>query len=315
MSVMQAKQMSDFCTDFCRSFPDAKARIRIDEPMSGHSTFKVGGKADYLLSVASGEELAAAIKIASEAGIPITVLGNGSNILVSDKGIRGLVLVIGKDMASVSVEDDNILKAEAGALLSVVSKYAASYDLAGMEFASGIPGTVGGAVYMNAGAYGGCMEDIVIGSVGLDADKLEVFELKDTGSHKFGYRKSFFAGENAFVLSVKMRLEIGDPDEIKAKMDEFTARRRSSQPLELPSAGSTFKRPEGFYAGRLIEDSGLKGYRVGGACVSQKHAGFIVNDKGATATDILALIDHVKDTVYGRTGVMLEPEVRILGEW
>ncbi|NCU25595.1 UDP-N-acetylenolpyruvoylglucosamine reductase, partial [Candidatus Nomurabacteria bacterium] len=147
------------------------------------------------------------------------------------------------------------------------------------------------------------------------ADKLEVFELKDTGSHKFGYRKSFFAGENAFVLSVKMRLEIGDPDEIKAKMDEFTARRRSSQPLELPSAGSTFKRPEGFYAGRLIEDSGLKGYRVGGACVSQKHAGFIVNDKGATATDILALIDHVKDTVYGRTGVMLEPEVRILGEW
>lgn len=314
MSESADRRKEDFCTGFRRELPFAADRFYVDEPMSAHSTFKVGGSADCLFSAASAHELITVIRTARQCGMPVTVLGNGSNILVSDKGIRGIVLKIGKHMSAVSAEGDS-LSADAGALLSSVSKFAASMTLAGMEFASGIPGTVGGAVYMNAGAYDGCMADIVVSSTGLFTDTLETFELKDAKSHLFGYRKSYFSDNSAVVLSSVLKLRKGDPAEISAKMNDFSGRRISSQPLELPSAGSTFKRPEGFFAGKLIEEAGLKGCRIGGACVSLKHAGFIVNDDNASAGDILALIDHVRDEVFRKTGVVLEPEVRILGEW
>ena len=290
-------------------------RLFPDEPMSCHSTFRVGGNADLLLSAASPEELVLAMKLAGGMNLPVTVLGNGSNILVSDKGIRGLVIVLGKDLAGITSEGDGRIVAQAGSLLSAVSRFAASLGLTGLEFAAGIPGTTGGAVYMNAGAYEGCMADVVVRSEGYDIPTGSVFTLPDVHAHAFGYRRSFFSPGSAIVLRTWMQLRPGDRDEIDARMAEFARRRKGSQPLELPSAGSTFKRPEGHFAGRLIEDTGLKGCRVGGACVSTKHAGFIVNDQNATAADVRALIELVRSRVYEKHGVMLEPEVRILGEW
>ncbi len=308
-------RINEFCKRFCAVHPLAADRFSVDEPMDIHSTFKVGGKADYFFSAASGDELAGAVRSAREAGLPVTVLGNCSNILVSDKGIRGLVVVVSKHMSGMTLENDHTIDAQAGVLLSAVSKFAASNSLTGLEFASGIPGTLGGAVYMNAGAYGGCMADIVVSSRGLDTQTLEIFELEDARSHIFGYRKSFYSSNNAVVISARLKLAAGDQDSIAAAMNDFACRRRGSQPLDLPSAGSTFKRPDGHYAGRLIEEAGLKGFRIGGACVSTKHAGFIVNDRGAVSSDILKLIEHVQDTVYNSSGIRLEPEVRILGEW
>ncbi|MHB1455091.1 MAG: UDP-N-acetylmuramate dehydrogenase [Saccharofermentanales bacterium] len=305
----------EFADAVIGTFGDAAHRLLPDEPMSAHSTFKVGGNADIAFSAASSDELAFALKLAAAMELPVTVLGNGSNILVSDRGIRGVVILLGRDMAEITCGSGGMVTAQAGALLSSVSRFAASQSLTGMEFAGGIPGTIGGAVYMNAGAYDGCMGDIVIRSEGYRIQTGEIFTLPDLASHQFGYRRSFFNMEQAIVLKTWLQLRQGTREEIDCKMTEFAKRRRNSQPLEQPSAGSTFKRPEGHFAGRLIEDAGLKGCRIGGACVSTKHAGFIVNDSGATASEVLALIDHVRRCVYDKDGVMLEPEVRILGEW
>lgn len=305
----------EFTDAMIREFVPAAHRLLQDEPMSAHSTFKVGGNADLVFSAASAEELVYALRLADRIGLPVTVLGNGSNILVSDKGIRGVVVLLGKDLADITSEGGGLITAQAGALLSSVSRFAAAQGLTGMEFAGGIPGTAGGAVYMNAGAYDGCMADIVIRSEGYRIQTGEIFTLPDTAAHQFGYRRSFFTVEQAIVLKTWILLRQGAKEDIDCKMAEFARRRRHSQPLELPSAGSTFKRPEGHFAGRLIEEAGLKGCRIGGACVSTKHAGFIVNDSGATASEVLALIDHVRRCVYDKDGIMLEPEVRILGEW
>ena len=275
-------------------FPDASNRIRENLAMKDYSTFRVGGKADLVFFPSNIGELIYAINISKEKNTSFTVLGNGSNILVSDKGIRGLTIIVGKDFSGIRLEGETVLSVDAGAMLSVVSKFAASRNLTGMEFAAGIPGTIGGAIYMNAGAYDGCMADIVIRTKGYNPETGEIFNIEGSCNHNFAYRKSFYIDSKSIVLNIWLELKPGDHVEISRKMKDFTSRRTRSQPLDLPSAGSTFKRPPGFYAGKLIEDSGLKGYRIGGAVVCEKHAGFIVNDKNATADDVYKLMFKIR---------------------
>lgn len=301
--------------DLIDKFPDSFSRIFLNEPMSCHSTFKVGGQADCFFSVTNTKEIFYAIKKACYYGLNTTILGNGSNILVADKGIRGLVISIGKDMAKISLEEDTQIVAEAGALLSTVSKFAASHNLTGLEFALGIPGTVGGAVFMNAGAYDGCIANILVESEGFNLKEEKLFKLQGILDHDFSYRNSFYSQSGSVILKTRFKLEYGDKEQITLKMKDYTQRRKNSQPLTMPSAGSTFKRPEGHYAGKLIEDSNLKGFKIGGASVSQKHAGFIINEDNASAQDIYNLIEYVKKSVYEKQGILLEPEVKILGEW
>ncbi len=296
-------------------FPNAYDRIKENLPMCEYSTFKVGGKADLSFFPSNIEELIYAVNISKEKDVNFTVLGNGSNILVSDKGIRGLTVIVGKDFSGIRLESDTLISVDSGAMLSTVSKFAASKNLTGMEFAAGIPGTIGGAIYMNAGAYDGCMADIVLRTKGYNPETGEIFTLEGSCNHNFAYRKSFYIDSKSIVLNIWLELKIGDPIEINNKMKDLSSRRSKSQPLDLPSAGSTFKRPPGYYAGKLIEDSGLKGFRIGGAVVCEKHAGFIVNDKNATADDVQKLILHVQEEVKKRFDVTLEPEVRIVGEW
>jgi len=296
-------------------FPNASGRIKSNLPMSEYSTFKVGGKADLSFFPSTIEELVYALDVSKEMQVDYTVLGNGSNILVSDKGIRGLTVIVGKDFSGIRLESSNVISADAGAMLSGVSKFAASKSLTGMEFAAGIPGTIGGAIYMNAGAYDGCMADIVLRTKGYNPGTGEIFTIEGSLSHNFAYRKSFYIDSKSIVLNIWLELKTGDPIEINKKMNDFSSRRINSQPLDLPSAGSTFKRPPGYFAGKLIEDSGLKGYRIGGAVVCEKHAGFIVNDKNATADDVYKLILHVQNEVKKNFNVELETEVRVLGEW
>ncbi len=296
-------------------FPASKNRILQDEPMSEHSSFQVGGIADLAYLPSSSQELLFAVKCANESQVPVTILGNGSNVLVSDKGIRGLVIILGRDYSHCSLEAENIIIAESGALLASVAKFAAKKNLTGIEFAAGIPGSIGGAVYMNAGAYDGCMADIVSKSEAFDPSTGKVFIIENVQDHKFGYRQSVYEENKYIVLRTWITLEKGDLADIEKKMAEFSVKRKASQPLEFPSAGSTFKRPTGYYAGKLIEDAGLKGCRVGGACVSMKHAGFIINDNNATAKDIRDLIDVVTACVFDKYGVKIDTEVRILGEW
>jgi len=296
-------------------FPNSFDRLKENLLMSEYSTFRVGGKADLAFFPSSIEELTYAINISKEMNLNFTVLGNGSNILVSDKGIRGLTVIVGRDFSGIRIESDTVLSVDSGAMLSTVSKFAASINLTGMEFAAGIPGTIGGAIYMNAGAYDGCMADIVLRTKGYNPETGEIFTLEGSCNHNFAYRKSFYIDSKSIVLNIWLELKIGDPIEINNKMKDLSSRRTKSQPLDLPSAGSTFKRPPGYYAGKLIEDSGLKGCRIGGAVVCEKHAGFIVNDKDATADDVQKLILHVQREVEKRFGVILEPEVRIVGEW
>jgi len=304
------------CKDRIESqYPGAADRLLVDESMAGHSSFRVGGPADLVFLPISSGEIVFAIQTAKSLGIPFIVLGNGTNILVSDKGIRGLVILIGENFSRVCREENGDLAADSGALLSSVAKFAARESLTGMEFAAGIPGSIGGAVYMNAGAYDGCMADIVIASQGYDPEKEEIFLLETQAAHHFAYRQSYYEESGSIVLRTWIRLLDGNKEDIEQRMAEFSTKRKNSQPLEFPSAGSTFKRPKGHYAGRLIEDAGLKGCRVGGACVSTKHAGFVINDRKATAKDILELIHVVEDKVYKECGVRIEPEVRIVGEW
>lgn len=290
----------------------AITEISFDEPMSAHTTFRVGGCAEAFASP-SEEELAGLLSYTSSRGINTTVIGNGSNVLVSDEGIDGLVIAISKNIGGITVSDRSIT-CGAGELLSLLSRRAAASGLAGLEFAAGIPGSVGGAVVMNAGAYGGQISDL-IKRVRILTPDLDICTL-DREELMLSYRHSVFMEDEHkgdIILSVEMELVPGNESEIVSVMEDYNARRREKQPLEFPSAGSTFKRPEGYFAGALIEQSGLSGYRCGGAMVSDKHCGFVVNTGGATASDIMAVIEHVRAVVYEHTGVTLEKEVRLLG--
>ncbi len=283
-----------------------------DEPMSRHTTFRVGGTADFFVEIGSPEELLDIINYLTETDRSYFILGNGSNLLVRDKGYEGVILHLGERFNSITVEG-NTITAQAGALLSTVAKTAAKNGLSGMEFAAGIPGTIGGAVVMNAGAYEGEMKQIIT-KVTVMTREGEILEL-DNETMEFGYRTSIIKNRPFVVLSAVISLEKGDMASIQSKMDDFNNRRRSKQPLEYPSAGSTFKRPEGYYAGKLIMDAGLRGYRVGGAQVSEKHCGFIINVGNATAADISELMDEVIEKVEKQFSVTLEPEIIRIGNF
>ena len=285
-------------------------QILENEPMSRHTTFRVGGPADVLFLPESEEQLLWALSIAREAGVPCVVIGNGSNLVVKDGGIRGLVIALGEGMAAIARAGET-LTAWAGASLARVSAYAQASGLSGLEFASGIPGTLGGGCAMNAGAYGGQLSDVLVDARVLLDGEVRTLTVEEM---QMGYRTSLPLRRGGIVISARFALTPDDPEAIAARMRELNARRRDKQPLNYPSAGSTFKRPEGYFAGALIEQAGLKGRSVGGAQVSPKHAGFIVNTGDATATDILTLIGVVQEAVETRFGVRLETEVRILGE-
>ena len=275
-----------------------------DEPMKKHTTFRTGGPADFLVTPTSEKEMVECLKL----DVKKTIIGNGSNLLVKDGGIRGLVIQTTK-LNNIIVNNDKI-RAESGAFLSRIASVAKDNSLTGFEFACGIPGTLGGAVAMNAGAYGGEMKDVVLKTRYADENG-NVFEITN---HEFDYRKSFFTGKDFIILASEIGLQNGNRQEIENKMKEYMTARNSKQPVNMPSAGSTFKRPVGFFAGKLIEDSGLKGYTIGGASVSTLHAGFIVNNGDATSKDILDLISYVQDKVYENYNVKLETEVKIIGE-
>lgn len=279
-------------------------------PMKEHTSFRVGGEAAMLVLPSSIQEVAGVKKVLNVAHVPHVIIGNGTNLIVSDKGYSGVILKLAVNFSKILV-NDHIIIAQAGASLAAVSHAAWENALTGLEFASGIPGTTGGAVAMNAGAYGGEMKDVVVETMSLN-DAGDIVTLCGN-EHAFGYRKSRFQEKDLIVLEIKMSLAKGEPDSIREKMQALNARRREKQPLNLPSAGSVFKRPEGYYAGKLIQDAGLQGWRIGGAQVSDKHCGFIVNTGNATASDIIALIQYVKDRVFQNSGVMLEEEVKILG--
>lgn len=284
--------------------------VKKDEPMDKHTTFRVGGTADFFVEIGSPEELAGIIDYLKQTERSYFILGNGSNLLVGDKGYEGVILHLGGRFSDIEV-DGNRITAKAGALLSAVARTAVSNSLAGFEFAAGIPGTVGGAMVMNAGAYDGEMRQIVSKVTVMNMDG-EILEL-DNETMEFGYRTSIIKNRPFIVLSAEFSLKPGEQSEIQAKMDDFNARRRSKQPLEYPSAGSTFKRPEGYFAGKLIMDAGLRGYRIGGAQVSEKHCGFIINIGNATAADISELMEEVKEKVEKQFSVTLEPEVIRIG--
>ncbi|MEA4849679.1 MAG: UDP-N-acetylmuramate dehydrogenase [Clostridiaceae bacterium] len=287
-------------------------QILYNEPMNNHTSFKLGGPVDIFIEPDDTEELAGAVKGLREKGIPYYIIGNGSNLLVSDKGLRGAVVKIGDKFGSVSINNNKVI-AESGILLSALSKMAAKECLTGMEFASGIPGALGGAVTMNAGAYGGEMKDIIEWVEVLDKEL--VLKRLQNAEMKFGYRKSVIEPEKYIAIRCCIKLKKGNRDEISSRMAELTEKRKTKQPLHLPSAGSTFKRPEGHFAGRLIEDAGLKGFSIGGAQVSPLHCGFVVNNGNASAQEVYALIRHVQKTVFEKFNIMLEPEVKILGEF
>ena len=286
--------------------------VHTDEPMSRHTTFRIGGNADYFVKPGNADEVAAVIAVCREYSIPYFILGNGSNLLVSDDGYRGMIINIMDNMDSVTV-DGRIITAQAGAMLVRVSVMARDNALTGLEFASGIPGTIGGAVYMNAGAYGGEMKNVVKTVRAID-EYGRIYEL-DSEKMDFSYRHSIVEERKLIVLEVTLELEHGSREAIDDRMKELAEARRSKQPLEYPSAGSTFKRPEGYFAGKLIMDAGLRGYSVGGAQVAEKHCGFVINKGGATASDVVELIRDVQHDVDDKFGVTLEPEVKMLGEF
>lgn len=285
--------------------------LLLAEPMTKHTSFHIGGPAELMAQPQSEAELQSLLLKAAEAAVPVTLVGNGSNLLVRDKGIRGLVIKLGSMLRDIKVSG-NVLTFGSGVSLAQASKKAAELGLSGMEFAVGIPGSIGGAVYMNAGAYDGEMAKVVKSVRVMDAAG-KVSELS-AGELDFGYRHSALQGSDKIVTSVTVELSAGDKQAIAEKMADFSNRRITKQPLELPSAGSMFKRPPGYFAGTLIDQTGLKGYTVGGAQVSTKHAGFVVNIGGATAADVLQLISDVQAKVFAAHGVHLEPEVLVLGE-
>lgn len=285
--------------------------LAAEEPMDRHTTFQIGGPAEYYAKPRR-EELVPLIGLAGHAGLPVMVIGHGSNLLVGDGGIRGLVIEIGEEMSGVRVEGQSLVAA-AGTMLAAVAQAAASAALSGLEFAAGIPGNLGGAVVMNAGAYGGEMRDVVEQVTVLDMEGNA--RCLSAGELEFGYRKSCIPDHSYIVVEARIKLRQGDCGAIRARMAELARQRTKKQPLEYPSAGSTFKRPPGYFAGKLIMDAGLGGYTVGGAQVSEKHCGFVINRGGATASDVRQLMREVADRVEECFGVRLEPEVRMAGEF
>ncbi len=286
------------------------SEVLTNEPMKDHTTFKVGGGADIFVTAKTIEEATDIVRLLLANNVRFTVIGNGSNLLVSDKGYRGCIVCMGADTIRA---DGTRIKASAGAMLSKVAKTAYDNSLTGLEFASGIPGSVGGAVVMNAGAYGSEMKNVISSVTLFDTATLLPVTLS-CDEMDVGYRTSVVKKHPYIVLEAEFELECGDRKLIKEKTDELAAARRSKQPLEYPSAGSTFKRPEGNFAGKLIEEAGLRGYQKGGAAVSDKHCGFVINKGNAAATDVIGLIRDVRQKVFEQSGVMLEPEVVMLGE-
>ena len=282
-----------------------------DADMRQYTTLKLGGKADYLAFPRSREEITALFREAGNAGMPVTVIGRGSNLLVLDGGIRGLVIRVERNMRDIRREGNRLI-AQAGAMLGAVAAVALESGLSGMEFASGIPGTVGGAMTMNAGAYGGEMADVTVQVDGVMPDGTPVSLSRE--EMQFGYRTSAVKVKNFVVTEVTLELQPGNPRDIRSRMNELNAMRAEKQPLDVPGAGSTFKRPEGYFAAALIDQCGLKGYSVGEAQVSMKHAGFLVNNNGTSSRDYLTLMRKVQQIVLERAGVQLEPEVKVIGE-
>lgn len=307
--------MKDFAAMLMEQLPQAD--IRQSEDMKKHTTFRVGGAADYYINVHSTEDLKKGIACCRQYQIPVYVLGNGSNVLVSDRGLRGVVFQMDHDFSEVKLEQEKdgtvYVTAQAGALLSKLGNLMLEKGLTGFEWAAGIPGTIGGAVYMNAGAYGGEMKDIVCSVTVLTKD-LEI-ETRVLSQLSLGYRHSALMDEEAYILSVTFIMQKGSREAIASKMEELANRRKEKQPLEYPSAGSTFKRPEGYFAGKLIEDAGLRGYRVGGAQISEKHCGFVINRDNATAQDIYQLTEDVKRIIKEKFDVDMQREVALLGEF
>ena len=279
--------------------------------LSSCTSFKIGGKADLFVQPDSVEKLTAVVSECKKIGAKILILGKGSNLLVSDEGFRGVVISTSK-LDKIELIDETTVYCQSGVTLSKLCRFALDNSLTGLEFAYGIPGSAGGAAYMNAGAYGGEMKDVLFKCDHLSADG--VISSYSDSELELSYRHSVYSKSDKFITALYLKLRKGDKEEIKAKMDELMGKRRDKQPLEYPSAGSTFKRPEGYFAGALVEECGLKGFTVGGAQVSEKHAGFVINIGGATASDVLSVIEHCKKTVYESKGVMLEPEVEIIGQ-
>ncbi len=294
-------------TAYLKALSDLKIEYRENCPMSPYTTFHIGGEADVLVSPKNREELKQSLLLAKQHGLPIMMLGKGSNLLVSDNGIEGVVIHLGEGFDEIELTDENTVVCGAGASLAALCSFALSNSLCGLEFAYGIPGSVGGAVYMNAGAYGGEVKDVIASVTYLTPDG----EIKTAAGEEldFSYRHSRFSGKNDVILSAEFKLSLDEKEKIRERMDDYIGRRKDKQPLNFPSAGSVFKRPEGHFAGTLIEQSGLKGYTIGGAQVSEKHAGFIINIGGATCKDVLDLIEHIKAVVFERYGVVLENEV------
>lgn len=287
-------------------------RVLINEPMSRHTSFKIGGPADVLVIPGEMGQLGEMVRYFAAEGIPYMIMGNGTNLLVSDKGIRGVVVKIYDNLQGFTVQGD-MLEIEAGMLIAKASKLALENSLSGMEFAEGIPGTIGGAVTMNAGAYVGEMAMIAAETEYMDQEGT-VITVKGE-QHSFAYRTSIIQKTGGIVLKTRLKLTKDDPENIKARMEDFNFKRRNKQPLEWPSAGSVFKRPEGHFTGKLIDDCGLRGFSIGGAQISTRHSGFIINTGGANCEEVLALIRHIQDTVSREFNVQLEPEIRIIGDF
>ena len=300
--------MSNFLEHLKQVIPEEN--IRLNEPMKNHTTFRIGGNADFFVSV-NREQLPQILAVAKQDEVPVTIIGNGSNLLGKDGGFRGLVVEIGKDREDIQLHG-NCITAGAGALLSKIARAAADAGLSGLEFASGIPGSLGGAVVMNAGAYGGEMKQVLVSARVLDKNGEE--RILSNEDLDLSYRHSCIEEKGYIVVEATIRLNPKEKEQIFAEMEDIRKRRLEKQPLEFPSAGSTFKRPEGYFAGKLIQDSGLSGASVGGAQVSEKHNGFVINKGNATAQDVLTLIENVKKEVYRQFQVELVPEVKIVGE-
>lgn len=288
------------------------AEILEHESMKRHTTFRIGGPADVFAVPDTEQAAAQIIRVCRECGVPYYVIGNGSNLLVADRGYRGVIVQIYRNMSEIAIDGD-VVSAQAGAMLSVIAKRAQAAGLAGFEFASGIPGTVGGAAVMNAGAYGGELRDVLVDVTVLDRDnRIRTVPAEEL---QLGYRYSVIPQNGWIVLAARLRLQPGDPQQILRRMEELKEQRVSKQPLDLPSAGSAFKRPPGNFAGKLIMEAGLRGFAVGDAQVSEKHCGFIVNRGQATAQDVRGLIEAVIARVREQSGISLEPEIRMIGEW
>lgn len=287
-------------------------RVRLSEPMKKHTTFRIGGAADYFVMPRTNEEVRQAVAVCRERQVPYSIVGNGSNLLVSDEGYRGVVIQIFKEMSRAEVKGTHI-RAQAGASLAKIAGIALEAGLCGFEFAAGIPGTLGGACVMNAGAYGGEMKDVLVNVTVLDEEGRIITINKE--ALELGYRTSIIAKKGYVVLEAVIELREGNQEEIRRLMNELKDKRTSKQPLEYPSAGSTFKRPEGYFAGKLIQDAGLRGFRVGDAMVSEKHCGFVINAGEASAAEVDLLMKQVSEKVQAQFGVKLEPEVKRLGEF